>query len=476
MNSILQQIITEMMTSFGNSAFDLLTGKLDFANLVIETQKSFGKTLCQLLGIMLEQQDQVLADSSYRKQFFKIKDMRERHVDTSIGTVSFRRRYYEDVRTNERIFLLDEQIGLEKSSRLSLDLKAKLLENATHMSYHRSAQHGGPARQSSSTVMHVVHEKGKLITALDQLNHEKRQAPMVLFVEADEDHVAHQDGTSHFLKMVYVHEGYDQRCPGRFSIKEPVYVTGEYPGPIGTEELWRTVKDLIDAKYQGEPNQFFLAGDGANWIKAGADFLPNCTLVYDKFHLKKTCQQAAVGIPGNIGLILMQWCLQGERKYLEDYFQVRLSDPQLRMTERKTIQQARTRIRSNWSSIKANTDSSFHGCSAEGHISHVLSERFSSRPMGWSQAGTDSLSQTRVFVMQNGHVLEKLNMVNQKIQKTKRKIRVDDRISVLFKADQEKYASAVNGAFVALKRGQGRMWQRALMRGHGDPWGYPSVK
>ncbi|KRM62064.1 hypothetical protein FC74_GL002869 [Lacticaseibacillus paracasei subsp. paracasei ATCC 25302 = DSM 5622 = JCM 8130] len=344
------------------------------------------------------------------------------------------------------------------------------------MSYHRSAQHGGPARQSSSTVMHVVHEKGKLITALDQLNHEKRQAPMVLFVEADEDHVAHQDGTSHFLKMVYVHEGYDQRCPGRFSIKEPVYVTGEYPGPIGTEELWRTVKDLIDAKYQGEPNQFFLAGDGANWIKAGADFLPNCTLVYDKFHLKKTCQQAAVGIPGNIGLILMQGCLQGERKYLEDYFQVRLSDPQLRMTERKTIQQARTRIRSNWSSIKANTDSSFHGCSAEGHISHVLSERFSSRPMGWSQAGTDSLSQTRVFVMQNGHVLEKLNMVNQKIQKTKRKIRVDDRISVLFKADQEKYASAVNGAFVALKRGQGRMWQRALMRGHGDPWGYPSVK
>ncbi|MEL1206199.1 ISLre2 family transposase, partial [Staphylococcus epidermidis] len=75
MNSILQQIITEMMTSFGNSAFDLLTGKLDFANLVIETQKSFGKTLCQLLGVMLEQQDQVLADSSYRKQFFKIKDM-----------------------------------------------------------------------------------------------------------------------------------------------------------------------------------------------------------------------------------------------------------------------------------------------------------------------------------------------------------------------------------------------------------------
>ncbi|ABJ69418.1 hypothetical protein LSEI_0572 [Lacticaseibacillus paracasei ATCC 334] len=41
MNSILQQIITEMMTSFGNSAFDLLTGKLDFLDCIIKvtTQK-----------------------------------------------------------------------------------------------------------------------------------------------------------------------------------------------------------------------------------------------------------------------------------------------------------------------------------------------------------------------------------------------------------------------------------------------------
>ena len=27
------------------------------------------------------------------------------------------------------------------------------------------------------------------------------------------------------------------------------------------------------------------------------------------------------------------------------------------------------------------------GCSAEGHISHVLSARESSRPMGWSKKG-----------------------------------------------------------------------------------------
>ena len=29
-----------------------------------------------------------------------------------------------------------------------------------------------------------------------------------LFIEADEDHVAYQDGTNRFMKLVYVHEGY----------------------------------------------------------------------------------------------------------------------------------------------------------------------------------------------------------------------------------------------------------------------------
>ena len=42
------------------------------------------------------------------------------------------------------------------------------------------------------------------------------------------------------------------------------------------------------------------------------------------------------------------------------------------------------------------------GCSAEGHVSHVLSARMSSRPMAWSIAGADKMSKLRAFYFNGG--------------------------------------------------------------------------
>ena len=36
-----------------------------------------------------------------------------------------------------------------------------------------------------------------------------------------------------------------------------------------------------------------------------------------------------------------------------------------------------------------------HGCSAEGHVSHIYSDRMSSRPMGWSTKNIDNMSRLR---------------------------------------------------------------------------------
>ena len=463
MSSMLQQIILDMVKQFSSLATDLIEGKVDLSQMVLASKQDFRSHLCQLISQVLEEKDQVIMASSYRRQFYRIKDKRERTFISSIGPLVFTRRYYEDKRTNERLFLLDEMAGIEKHSRLSLDLKAELLEDATRLSYKQSGErHGGEAKISKSAVMHVVHHSGKDISALDQLEDEPVPVPETLFVEADEDHVPHQDGTNHFLKMVYVHEGY--RAVGKkFSLIRPFYITGEYPGTEGTEEIWQTVLDCIMKQYGGQmPKRFFLAGDGANWIKTGAGFLPNCTLVYDKFHLRKACKQAAVGVPGNLGDILMSWAMQGHSSYLNDYFRVRLNDPQLRPSERKTVLHARTLIRRNWKQIQANHAPGFHGTSAEGHISHMLSERFSSRPMGWSQAGTDSLSQTRVFVFQGGHVFEKLEANAKHQHKAKIDIRIDDRIKVRYKSEMAKYAQAVEASFVELASGRHRGWQYGI--------------
>ena len=43
-----------------------------------------------------------------------------------------------------------------------------------------------------------------------------------------------------------------------------------------------------------------------------------------------------------------------------------------------------------------------YGCSAEGHVSHVYSDRMSSRPMGWSENGTDAMCGFRCYVRDYG--------------------------------------------------------------------------
>ena len=46
------------------------------------------------------------------------------------------------------------------------------------------------------------------------------------------------------------------------------------------------------------------------------------------------------------------------------------------------------------------------GCSAEGHNSHILASRMSSRPMGWSKDGADKMARLRAFKANGGKVID----------------------------------------------------------------------
>ncbi len=48
-------------------------------------------------------------------------------------------------------------------------------------------------------------------------------------------------------------------------------------------------------------------------------------------------------------------------------------------------------------------EADYIGCSAEGHVSHILSSRLSSRPLGWSRMGVDQMARLRVFVANGGN-------------------------------------------------------------------------
>ena len=47
-----------------------------------------------------------------------------------------------------------------------------------------------------------------------------------------------------------------------------------------------------------------------------------------------------------------------------------------------------------------------HGCSAEGHISHLYSARLSSRPLGWKTVNVNNVSRLRLAKADNKEISE----------------------------------------------------------------------
>ena len=67
-------------------------------------------------------------------------------------------------------------------------------------------------------------------------------------------------------------------------------------------------------------------------------------------------------------------------------------------TNTKPIEDLQTFVVGNWSAVmRTYHNKVITGCSAESHVSHVLSDRLSSRPMGWSQTGADRMTKLRCF-------------------------------------------------------------------------------
>jgi hypothetical protein len=60
----------------------------------------------------------------------------------------------------------------------------------------------------------------------------------------------------------------------------------------------------------------------------------------------------------------------------------------------------------NWDGIENAVKNPHIGCSAEGHVSHILAARLSSRPMAWSLQGAEKMAKMRV-AKANGESISK---------------------------------------------------------------------
>lgn len=408
----------------------------DFASLVYGVQENVIQLGLDIIKETLEDCDEMLRNSGKRKQNWHIVKKDEKKLITSLGTVSFEKTLFKNKTSGERTYLLDRILGFEEHQRLTEDAKAKMLEEAVETSYRKAGQ----ATSISDTVSKqtVKNEIHNLEFQLEYKDLPEKKKVDYLYIDADEDHISLQYNEEKgdlkknknnkknnclLSKIVYVYEGIEKESPRskRNKLINPHYFCGNYPGEEN-KILWDRVYDYICCNYDVDNiKKIYLNGDGGAWIKAGKSRLARITYVMDGFHLNKYMIRATSHLldsAEDVRREIRHAIKVGTKKDFEEVI-----EKILRVTEGNTVidrvNESKRLILSNWSAVKVRLkkEEGVIGCSAEGHVSHILASRMSSRPMGWCRIGADKIAHLRAYYYNGGDMLELVRNQRQELPK-----------------------------------------------------------
>ena len=423
--NIIQQAMEIITRSYGENLQQALKGKINFSDMIMTLEEDFRKAASLVAAEIMENLNQEIKESKYRKKDWYVeRNNDERTLNTVLGEITYKRTYYVHKGTGEYSYLADNQVGLAPHERMDLGLKAKILEHASSMSYQETVDllsHSGIV--SKTTVMNVVRENDPFPNEAVELPDRKEHTPSILHIEADEDHVALQNGKSTISKIVYVHEGRTPLSKDRNLLVNKRYFTAQ----TDNESLWLDVANYLDKVYDMDKvKTVYLSGDGAPWIKEGLNWIVKSKYVLDRFHLTKYIRMATAHMNYTNGP-LTHYINKGMKKAVFDLFEVILDNTESK-SKKKSIRKARTYIKNNWDGIQRQKATGYVGCSAEGHVSHILSKRLSSRPMGWSKDGLLNMASMRIFKKNNGKFYNQLLIENSKKVDESRIVKLDNRI------------------------------------------------
>lgn len=176
----------------------------------------------------------------------------------------------------------------------------------------------------------------------------------------------------------------------------------------------------IDNTYEiDKVKKIYILGDGANWIKTGLEWLHGSINVLDKFHLMK----AVNGIVGKESKenrkekaeykkrIYRSFCALDFKQTKEVVYEILAEE--MEETTRKRKEKLLQYILNNKEGISNlyKNQKELHGCSAEGHISHLYSARLSSRPLGWKTINVDNVSRLRLVKADNKEIKDILHII-----------------------------------------------------------------
>lgn len=459
MNNIITDLQKDFSKGLGKILNQVMTDSAsDISEVIISCEELFNSLGIEFIKKMLEETDKEIRQSVDRKKKWVIKqNQMDKSLITKFGMVNYQRTYFESKTDEGYTYLVDDFFDIERYQRMDEGLTADIIRLSRDYSYQKSVNLAVESvNLSRQTVKNKIRKLGEIDSSSHKRTPVKKKRVKRLYVEADEDHIALQNGTNTIVKLVYVHEGKESQA-GRLSLKNPNYFSGLYSE---NENLWLEVVDYIYANYDTEEIEtIYLAGDGANWIYEGLNWLPNSKYVLDRYHLNKAVIKATGHMPTKrpkLWIALNECDFDKTRDILNEI--VKTTEIE---TKRKAVKDSKRYILNNWGGIKIYKEDPYVlGCSAEGHVSHVLAARMSSRPLGWSRQGADQMARLRAFKYNGGKVVD----IKRLIEKRRKKKKMDKKLKKRLRKSSKKslYAEpkevmpalakgVVNGTYQAIK-------------------------
>jgi hypothetical protein len=352
-----------------------------------------------LLAKALETLDAQLMCSRDKKRF-ELVNRKQRTVVTTVGEVTFWRRYYRDRQTGKGCYLLDEYLGLTPRQRVSPRLREKAVALAVEMPYHRVAkvlqefvpsvsamtvwqevqQLGAAERQWAESWRKAVFEQGQTLLGQRRVDE--------LHVEVDGMVVRARDPQGrrrHIeVKLAVAYEGKREVAKGRRELMGRRIAAGVSEG----QEFWeQTVVQFGHIWDWSGVNGCWLGTDGAVWAKQGLNMLPGAKHRLDPYHLRKALLQALR--PEDSAY--REVCEGLESGDWERIDRVLTNvERRSRGPAKERVRQLRGYLHHNWDGIVTSGVAASLG-TIEGQVFHHLARRMKRHGARWSATGADHL-------------------------------------------------------------------------------------
>lgn len=378
----MENIINKVVENLKQELIDFFGQMPDLSDTETFTFTKLKAMMLQLTRAYAEEIDAAvcLDKSGRRKEGLRI----ERHGDervvlTDIGELHYQRSYFSK-KDGTYDYPVDRVLGVDSYQRVSNNTILKLTDEARRHSYESASRIVTEGKVSKQSVMNAI----RRCQAVEE-EQELRHVP-VLHIDADEDHVNLQNGRTLIAPLVTVYEGLEKIGNGKRARHRCINAFHK-AGCKTNEEFWEEVYESITDRYDLRGTRIYLHGDGAAWIKQGVDCFPNCTFVLDCYHRNKAKKMVFAGCKKGESIdekrnlaIALQY---GNRKILNKVWTRRImQNPEYR----DRIDEGMNYLSQNLDAIAVRyaDPETRNGGATEPHISHVLSSRLSSRPMGWS--------------------------------------------------------------------------------------------